>query len=32
MCELFGISSNKPVRVSFSWLGFRKKGRIHRDG
>ncbi|MEB3757102.1 MAG: class II glutamine amidotransferase [Desulfurococcales archaeon] len=32
MCELFGLSSNGVVRVSFSWRGFRKRGRIHRDG
>jgi len=32
MCELFGLSSNKAVRVNFSWRGFRKRGRIHRDG
>ena len=32
MCELFGLSSNKTVRVSFTWRGFRKRGRIHRDG
>ena len=32
MCELFGLSSNKAVRVSFTWRGFRKRGRIHRDG
>lgn len=32
MCELFGLSSNKVVGVSFSWRGFRRRGRIHRDG
>ena len=32
MCELFGLSSNRVVKVSFSWRGFRKRGRIHRDG
>ena len=32
MCELFGLSSNKAVRISFSWRGFRKRGRIQRDG
>ena len=32
MCELFGLSSNKAVRVNFSWRDFRKRGRIHRDG
>ena len=32
MCELFALSSNKAVGVSFSWRGFRKRGRFHRDG
>ncbi len=32
MCELFGLSSNKVVRVNFTWRGFRRRGRIHRDG
>jgi len=32
MCELFALSSNRAVRISFSWRGFRKRGRIHRDG
>ena len=32
MCELFGLSSNRAVRVSFTWRGFRKKGRVNRDG
>lgn len=32
MCELFGISSNRVVGISFIWRGFRKRGRIHRDG
>ena len=32
MCELFALSSNKPVSISFTWRGFRKRGRIHRDG
>jgi len=32
MCELFAVSSNKAVRVSFSWRGFRLRGRVHRDG
>ena len=26
------MSSNKTVRISFSWCGSRKRGRIHRDG
>ena len=32
MCELFGLSSNRAVRISFTWRGFRKRGRVHRDG
>ena len=32
MCELFALSSNKAVRISFTWRGFRRRGRIHRDG
>lgn len=32
MCELFAVSSNKAVGVSFSWRGFRLRGRVHRDG
>ncbi len=32
MCELFALSSNKAVRISFTWRGFRKRGRIHREG
>lgn len=32
MCELFGLSSNRAVKISFTWRGFRKRGRIHRDG
>ncbi len=32
MCELFALSSNRVVGISFSWRGFRWRGRIHRDG
>ena len=32
MCELFALSSNRAVKISFSWRGFRKRGRIHCDG
>lgn len=32
MCELFALSSNKAVRISFTWRGFRRRGGIHRDG
>ena len=32
MCELYGVSSNKVVGVSFTWRGFVKRGRVHRDG
>jgi len=32
MCELFGLSSNRDVSVSFTWHGFVKRGRKHRDG
>lgn len=32
MCELFALLSNKTVRISFSWRGFRKRGSEHYDG
>jgi glutamine amidotransferase len=32
MCELFGISANKPVSVRFLWRGIVKRGLKHRDG
>jgi len=32
MCELFVLSSNKVVGVRFTWRGFLKRGRKHRDG
>jgi glutamine amidotransferase len=32
MCELFGMSCNKQVTVSFTWRGFIKRGRENRDG
>lgn len=32
MCELFALSCNKPVNVTFSWRGFLAKGKSHKDG
>ncbi len=32
MCELFGLSANKPVGVRFAWRGFVRRGREHRHG
>ena len=32
MCELLAVSSNRRVPISFTWLGFRQRGRIHRHG
>ncbi|MHA1616451.1 MAG: class II glutamine amidotransferase [Candidatus Njordarchaeales archaeon] len=32
MCELFGLCANKPVDISFSWRGFRKRGQANPDG
>ncbi len=32
MYKLFALSSNKAVRISFSWRGFRKRGKKRRDG
>ena len=32
MCELFGLSSNRAVKISFTWRGFRRRGSNHRDG
>lgn len=32
MCELLGLSFNKPVDIQISFTGFRERGRIHRDG
>mgnify|MGYP000209182084 CR=1 FL=1 len=32
MCELFGLSCNRVVGVSFTWRGFVKRGKVHRDG
>jgi predicted glutamine amidotransferase len=32
MCELLGISFNKPVEIQISFTGFRERGRVHRDG
>ena len=32
MCELFGASFNKNVRINFSFNAFRQRGRTWRDG
>jgi len=32
MCELFGLSSNHDVPISFTWHGFLGRGRIHHHG
>jgi predicted glutamine amidotransferase len=32
MCELFGLTCNKPVSISFTWRDFMSRGLIHRDG
>lgn len=32
MCELLGLSFNKPVNTTITFTGFRERGRIHRDG
>jgi len=32
MCELFALSSNRSVKINFSWRGFKKRGVINRDG
>jgi len=32
MCELFGLTCNKPVAISFTWRGFMARGSMHRDG
>ena len=32
MCELFGLTCNKPVGISFTWRGFISGGSRHRDG
>jgi glutamine amidotransferase len=32
MCELFGLSCNRPVGVGFTWRGFLAGGSSHRDG
>jgi len=32
MCELFGLTCNKLVRISFTWRGFISRGLKHRDG
>jgi len=32
MCQLLGISSNKPVDINFSFKGWKHRGRHHRHG
>lgn len=32
MCELFGLSCNKPVSINFTWRGFLARCRVHGDG
>ena len=32
MCQLFGISSNKPVNINFSFQGWKHRGRSNPDG
>lgn len=32
MCELFGASFNKKVRINFSFNAFRQRGKTWRDG
>lgn len=32
MCELFGMTCNKTVSVSFTWSGFLSRGRQNPDG
>jgi len=32
MCELFGLSANRDVFVSFTWRGFLRRGRFHYHG
>jgi len=32
MCELFGLSANKPVNVLFTWKGFYRRGNIQPHG
>lgn len=32
MCELLGLSFNKPVSVNVSFRGFRNRGKYNRDG
>ena len=32
MCELFGLSSNREVDVSFTWRGFLRRGRLNYHG
>jgi len=32
MCELFGLSANRTVFVSFTWRGFLKRGKFNYHG
>jgi len=32
MCELFGLSANRDVSISFTWRGFLKRGRLNYHG
>jgi glutamine amidotransferase len=32
MCELFGLTCNKPVGVGFTWRGFLARGFEHKNG
>jgi len=32
MCELFGLSANREVSISFTWRGFLKRGERNYDG
>jgi glutamine amidotransferase len=32
MCELFGLTCNKPVGVGFTWRGFLARGFKHKNG
>ncbi len=32
MCELFGLSANREVFVSFTWRGFLERGKYNYHG
>lgn len=32
MCELFGLCANKPVNISFTWRGFKRRGGFNFHG